>query len=339
MPAQSGIEVLLKPGPGVMMFHLAWPWMALLLPLPWIMLRLRRAAAPGGWALYLPFAASVETPGAVTLRPRYVPALLTAAWALLVLAAMRPQWLGQPLPVPTHGREIMLAIDCSGSMATQDMGGASRLEVAQIVAGRFVEQRRGDQIGLILFGTRPYLQAPLTGDLGAVRQFLDRAVVGVAGPQTAIGDAIGLAIKEVQRREGVRGAPARQSVLILLTDGGNDAGAVQPIEAARIAARTRLRIFTIGVGAAEQQSLFGFDSGNTELNVGLLRQIVSITGGEYFRATNPQALQAVYRRINQLEPPVAHEQWLRPAAEWFNWPLALALLLSVPAAWLMAERF
>jgi Ca-activated chloride channel homolog len=322
-----------------MMFHLAWPWMALLLPLPWIMLRLRRTAEPGGWALYLPFAASVETPGAATQRPRYVPTLLTAVWALLVLAAMRPQWLGQPLPVPTHGREIMLAIDCSGSMATQDMGGASRLEVAQIVAGQFVEQRRGDQIGLILFGTRPYLQAPLTADLATVHQFLDRAVVGVAGPQTAIGDAIGLAIKEVRRREPVGGSPARQSVLILLTDGGNDAGVVQPIEAARVAAQTRLRIFTIGVGAAEEQSLFGLDNGNTELNVRLLRQIVSITGGEYFRATNPQALQGVYRRINQLEPPVAHAQWLRPVAEWFNWPLALALLLSVPAAWLMAERF
>jgi Ca-activated chloride channel homolog len=321
-----------------MMFHLAWPWMALLLPLPWIMLRLRHTVEPVGWALYLPFAASVDTPGAPMRRLRYVPTLLTAVWALLVLAAMRPQWLGQPLPVPTHGREIMLAIDCSGSMATQDMGGASRLEVAQIVAGRFVAQRRGDQIGLILFGTRPYLQAPLTADLATVRQFLDRAVVGVAGPQTAIGDAIGLAIKEVHRHERPRGAPVRPSVLILLTDGGNDAGVVQPIEAARIAAQTRLRIFTIGVGAPAEQSLLGVDTGNTELNVALLRRIVSITGGEYFRATNPQALQAVYRRINQLEPPVAHAQWLRPAAEWFDWPLALALLLSVPAAWLMAER-
>jgi Ca-activated chloride channel family protein len=322
-----------------MMFHLAWPWMALLLPLPWVMLRLRRTAAPGGSALYLPFAASVATPAPTATRPGYVPTLLTAVWALLVLAAMRPQWLGQPLPVPTRGREIMLAIDCSGSMATQDMGGASRLEIAQIVAGRFIDRRRGDQIGLILFGTRPYLQAPLTADIATVHQFLDRAVVGVAGPQTAIGDAIGLAIKEVRQREGTRGAPVRQSVLILLTDGGNDAGVVQPIEAARVAAQTRLRIFTIGVGAAEEPSLFGLNTGNTELNVELLRKIVSITGGEYFRATNPQALQAVYRRINQLEPPVAHNQWLRPAAEWFDWPLALALLLSVPTAWLMAERF
>lgn len=321
------------------MFHLAWPWMALLLPLPWIMLRMRHAAQPGGAALYLPFAASVAAPAPTATLPRGLLALLATIWALLVLAAMRPQWLGQPLPVPTNGRQIMLAIDCSGSMASQDMGGASRLEIVQIVAGRFIDQRRGDQIGLILFGTRPYLQAPLTTDISTVHRFLEEAVVGVAGPQTAIGDAIGLAIKELRQRERTSGAPMHQSVLILLTDGGNDAGVIPPLEAARLAAQTGLRIFTIGVGAAEQQSLFGLTTGNTDLDVGLLQKIASITGGEFFRATNPEALQAVYRRIDELEPTAGHKQWLRPAAEWFTWPLTIALLLSVPAAWLMAERF
>ena len=321
------------------MFHLAWPWMALLLPLPWILLRMRRAAEPGGSALYLPFAAAITAPSATGTLPRGALALLAAVWTLLVLAATRPQWLGQPLPVPTSGRQIMLAIDCSGSMASQDMGGVSRLEIVQVVAGHFIAQRRGDQIGLILFGTRPYLQAPLTTDIATVHQFLDEAVVGVAGPQTAIGDAIGLAIKELRQRERISGAPMHQSVLILLTDGGNDAGVIPPLQAARLAAQMGLRIFTIGVGAAEEQSLFGLTSGNTDLDVGLLQQIASLTGGEYFRATNPQALQAVYRRIDELEPIVGNKQWLRPAAEWFSWPLALALLLSVPAVWLMSERF
>ena len=320
------------------MFHLAWPWMALLLPLPWLMLRVRRAAEPAGAALYLPFAASVAAPTPAATLPRSVLALLAAVWALLVLAAMRPQWLGEPLPAPTSGRQIMLAIDCSGSMASQDMGGVSRLEIVQIVAGRFIERRQGDQIGLILFGTRPYLQAPLSMDIPTVHQLLDEAVVGVAGTQTAIGDAIGLAIKELRQRERTGGAPMHQSVLILLTDGGNDAGVMPPLEAARLAAQTGLRIFTIGVGAAEEQSLFGSTAGNTDLDVGLLKQIASITGGEFFRATNPQALQAVYHRIDELEPSAGHAQWLRPAAEWFTWPLALALLLSVPAAWLMAVR-
>lgn len=320
------------------MFHLAWPWMALLLPLPWILMRARRTADPGGSALYLPFAASVTAPAATAGAPRPVLALFAASWALLVLAAMRPQWLGQPLPAPTSGRQIMLAIDCSGSMASQDMGGASRLEIVQVVAGHFIDRRRGDQIGLILFGTRPYLQAPLTTDIATVQQFLDEAVVGVAGPQTAIGDAIGLAIKELRQRERTSGAPIHQSVLILLTDGGNDAGVIPPLEAARLAAQTGLRIFTIGVGAAEQQSLFGLTTGNTDLDVGLLKKIASITGGEFFRASNPQALQAVYRRIDELEPTAGNARWLRPAAEWFTWPLALSLLLSVPAVWLVAER-
>lgn len=321
------------------MFHLAWPWMALLLPLPWILLRIRRAAEPGGSALYLPFAASVAAPAATARLSRGVLALLAVIWALLVLAAMRPQWLGQPLPVPTSGRQIILAIDCSGSMATQDMeGGESRLQVVQQVAGRFIGQRHGDQIGLILFGTRPYLQTPLTTDLSTVHQFLDEAVVGVAGPQTAIGDAIGLAIKELRQRERTGGASMHQSVLILLTDGGNDAGVMPPIEAARLAAQTGLRIFTIGVGAATEQSIFGLTTGNTDLDVGLLKKIASITGGEYFRATDADALAAVYHKIDELEPVAGDKQWLRPAAEWFTWPLALALLLSVPAAWLMAER-
>src|SRR5579883_481466 len=321
------------------MFHVAWPWMALLLPLPWIMLRARRAAAPGGSALYLPFVASIAAPAATETLPRSMLALLAAIWALLVLAAMRPQWLGQPLPVPTNGRQIMLAIDCSGSMASEDMeGGESRLQVVQQVAGRFIDQRRGDQIGLILFGTRPYLQAPLTTDISTAHQFLDEAVVGVAGPQTAIGDAIGLAIKQLRQRESTGGAAVHQSVLILLTDGGNDAGVMPPLEAARLAAQMGLRIFTIGVGAQEEQSLFGLSVGNGDLDVDLLKHIASITGGEYFRAADAEALSAVYRKIDELEPAAGDKQWLRPAAEWFSWPLALALLLSLPAAWLMAQR-
>ena len=321
------------------MFHLAWPWMALLLPLPWIMLRARRTAEPSGSALYMPFAAAVTGPVASATVSRGILALLAAIWALLVLAAMRPQWLGQPLPAPTSGRQIMLAIDCSGSMASEDMaGGESRLQVVQEVAGRFIDQRRGDQIGLILFGTRPYLQAPLTLDIATAHQFLDEAVVGVAGPQTAIGDAIGLAIKELRQRETTGGASMRQSVLILLTDGGNDAGVMPPLEAARLAAQTGLRIFTIGVGAAGEQSLFGLTAGNSDLDVDLLQKIASVTGGQYFRATDAEALRAVYRKIDELEPASGDKQWLRPAAEWFTWPLALALLLSVPAAWLLAER-
>lgn len=322
------------------MFHFAWPWMALLLPLPWVLYRVRRPAEPRGAALYLPFAADVAGTGAgAPTASRANMALLGCIWVLLVLAAMRPQWLGAPLPLATSGRQIILAIDCSGSMATRDMaGGESRLQVVQRVAGQFIDARKGDQIGLILFGTRPYLQAPLTTDLATVHRFLDQAVVGIAGPETAIGDAIGLAIKTLRENDRHIGVGhRRQPVMILLTDGGNNTGVLPPIEAARLAAQTGLRIFTIGVGAAVHRTFFGV-SGNTSLNVKLLKRIARITGGEYFRATDPDALSAVYRKINRLEPVAGDKQWLRPAAEWFALPLSLALLLSLPAAWLMAQR-
>ncbi len=320
------------------MFHFAWPWMVLLAPLPWVLRRVLPATEPRGAALFVPMAADVSAAGAGAPRTsRADGALFSAAWLLLILAAMRPQWLGAPVPVHTEGRQIILAIDCSGSMATEDMGGGqSRLQVVQQVAGRFVSGRHGDQVGLILFGTRPYLQAPLTSDLGTVHRFLDEAVVGVAGPQTAIGDAIGLAIKTL--RQDNRGARTRrQPLMILLTDGGNNAGVMPPLEAARLAAETGLRIDTIGVGAAVHQTFFGV-SGNTDLDQQLLKKIAKITGGRYFRATDRGALRAVYRQIDRLEPVAGDRRWLRPSTEWFALPLSLALLLSLPAAWRMTER-
>jgi Ca-activated chloride channel family protein len=330
------------------MMHIAWPWMALLLPLPWLRYWLSSAAQPAGAALFVPMAAAVMVAGGAPtsshLHMSWQRALLVAAWVLLVAASMRPQWLGEPQAVPSSGRRMMLAIDVSGSMATQDMADdASRLRVVQAVAGQFVDGRRGDRVGLILFGTRPYLQAPITADLGTVHRFLDEAVIGVAGPETAIGDAIGLAIKRLRAEKaaesGDDGKPGDNTVLVLLTDGQNDAGAMPPLEAARLAKQAGLRIYTIGVGAAADESLLGFDSGNTDLDESTLRAIARETGGLYFRATDANALQQVYRQIDRLEPVAGRDQWLRPTAEWFAWPLAAALLLSIAAAGGRARRW
>jgi Ca-activated chloride channel family protein len=248
---------------------------------------------------------------------------------------MRPQWLGDPLPTPTTGRRIILAVDVSGSMSTPDMANnASRLHVVQQVAGRFIDGRQGDQVGLILFGTQPYVQAPLTQDLVTVHRFLDEAVVGVAGPETAIGDAIGMAIKRLRaeaHEAGASGAPAR-TVLILLTDGQSNAGIIQPVQAARFAAEAGLRIYTIGVGAAARPGFFG-PRGNNDLDEATLQQIARITGGQYFRATDASALQSVYQQIETLEPVEGRAQWLRPVDEWFWYPLCAALLLSLPGVW------
>ena len=329
------------------MIHLAWPWMVLLLPLPFLYYRLAPAAEPRGSALFLPFVASLLQHGTGTVRApgRWhlsVIALWGVIWLLLVLAATRPQWLGDPVEVPTTGRRLLLAVDVSGSMATEDMAGRqSRLQVVQEVAGQFIEQRRGDRVGLILFGTQPYLQAPLTADLTTVHRFLDEAVVGVAGPQTAIGDAIGLAIKRVRDEPSSEGGAntARRTVLILLTDGQNDAGVMPPLEAARLAAQMGMRIYTIGVGAFAGSGLFGMGPGNDDLDEDTLKAIAKETGGAYFRAADAGALQAVYAQLDRLEPTAGRQQWLRPADEWFTWPLALALLLSVPAAWLAGRAW
>jgi Ca-activated chloride channel homolog len=151
----------------------------------------------------------------------------------------------------------------------------------------------------------------------------------VAGPQTAIGDAIGLAIKRLKAAQAQSGAQG-EMVLILLTDGSNDAGLMDPIQAAKMAAAAGLRIYTIGVGAAAQQGFFG-TVGNADLDEGTLKSIAKITGGEYFRAADADALQDVYAHIDKLEPGAGRPQWYRPSTEWFPWPLALALLLSVPA--------
>jgi Ca-activated chloride channel homolog len=314
------------------MIHFAWPWLALLTPLPWIHYRLRSAVAAGGAALFLPFLGSIGSSASAAARAgKRAQILFAALWLLVILAAVRPQWLGEPLPVTTSGRKVLLAVDVSGSMATPDMGGAeTRLQVVQEVAGRFIDSRQGDQVGLILFGTQPYLQAPLTPDLTTVHRFLDEAIVGVAGSETAIGDAIGLAIKRLRASDD--GAPApdasKQTVLILLTDGESNAGALPPIEAARLAAQAGLRIYTIGVGAIPQGGFFA-SQGNTDLDEDTLKDVAKATGGEYFRAADADTLQAVYRQIDKLEPAAGHDQWLRPTHEWFTVPLALALVLSV----------
>jgi Ca-activated chloride channel family protein len=319
------------------MINFAWPWMLLFLPLPWLLARLLPPARPQGAALFLPFAASLAGASAPAVRapPRLRRVLFALVWLFLLAAAARPQWLGDPQALPSSGRRLLLAVDVSGSMATQDMaGGYNRLQVVQKVAGDFIRGRHGDRVGLILFGTRPYLQAPLSADLGTVGEFLRQAVVGVAGAETAIGDAIGLAIKRL-REEGddPGGKPGGETVLILLTDGSNTAGAMPPQQAAELAAAAGLRIYTIGVGSDAQPGFFGI-GGGSDLDEDTLKGIARATGGEYFRASDAGTLEQVYARIDRLEPSAGRAQWYRPSDEWFYWPLGLALLFSLPtAAW------
>lgn len=315
------------------MFEFAWPWLFLLLPLP---LLLRRALAPTtpGQALHLPQPGlRLAVAGGSAVRS-FVPWLMALAWLCLVAASARPQWVGPPQAQQRSGRGLLLAVDLSGSMNTPDMELAgqpvSRFGAVKAIAGNFIDRRRGDEMGLILFGSQAFLVTPLTYDLDAVRAQLQGAAVGLAGTETAIGDAIAIAVKRLSA------LPEQARVLVLLTDGVNNSGSITPLEAARAAKAAGVRIYTVGIGAdrMEVPGFFGSQVVNpsADLDTGMLTKIADDTGGRFFRATDSAQLADAYRAIDALEPMPQNGPSLRPRKEWFVWPLAAALLLWLLAA-------
>ncbi len=323
------------------MIEFEWFWLLLCLPLPWLIQRWwPPTTQPGGGAsLRTPFLAELEPLlplTGTTQHPRTLPLIPLLAWCLLVVAVARPLWLGEPVEQGRTGRDLLLAVDLSGSMEIEDFlvegQTVNRLIATQQVAGRFIERRSGDRVGLILFGDKAYLQAPLTFDRTTVKTLLDEAAIGLAGDKTAIGDAIGLAIKRLHSN------PEGQRVLILLTDGANTAGEVQPLQAAELAAHEGLKIYTIGVGADEWvvQNFFGRRKINPskDLDETTMRSIAEKTGGRYFRARDTEALEDIYRLLDQLEPVERDSHPYRPRTELYIWPLGIALLL---ACWLLVN--
>ncbi len=319
-----------------MNFVLAWPWLLAALPLPLLAWWWPPAAAAAPVpSLRFPFSGAVRAtlergPGR---RSRARLALGATAWLLLVLAAARPQHVGETVHLPVTGRSIMLAVDLSGSMQTPDMQSGremvSRLAAVKTVAGDFIRRRAGDRLGLILFGDQAYVQAPLTFDRSTVHTLLNEAQIGLAGQQTAIGDAIGLAIKRLREE------PVGNRVLILLTDGASNSGTVDPLKAADLAAQEGVRIYTIGVGAEETTlpGPFGLmHQAPSDLDENALRAIAQKTGGRYFRASDVASLADIYGLLDKVEPRSKDEQSWRPVEELYLWPLGAALLLSVLVA-------
>jgi Ca-activated chloride channel family protein len=310
-----------------MSLDLAWPWLLGALPLPLaVYYLLPRAEERPAIALRIPFFAALAGADSSHSGSRLWRALLGAlAWALLVAAAARPQLIGDPIALPMEGRDLMLAVDISGSMVEQDMviGNrlVERLTAVKAVAGDFIERRAGDRIGLILFGSQAYLQTPLTFDRETARALLFESAVGLAGRETAIGDAIGLAVKRLRDQD------VENRILILLTDGANTAGSIDPMKAAELAAGEGVRIHTIGVGA-ESRGAFGLALGGARIDEGTLKAIAKATGGRYFRARDVGGLQEIYGILDELEPVVSDQQTFRPFDELFQWPLAAALVLS-----------
>ena len=316
------------------MIEFVWPWVFLLLPLPLLVRWLLPASAsPQEAALRVPFYASFSR---VSVSANHLQVrrwsfwLALLAWLFLVSAAARPQWLGEAIELPVSGRDLMLAVDLSGSMSTKDFElhgrTVNRLQAIKAVAGEFIRRRVGDRLGLILFGSQAYLQTPLTFDRHTVSTLLNEAEIGLAGKETAIGDAIGLAVKRLRNND------IKSRVLILLTDGANTAGEVEPIKAAELAAEEGLKIYTIGIGADEMivQSFFGNQRVNpsADLDEKALKAIANKTGGRYFRARDTQALEGIYKLLDKLEPVKKGEQTFRPRTALYVWPLAVALLLG-----------
>lgn len=313
----------------------AWPWLWLALPLPLLMYAwpLREDASP---ALRVPYESTrlplrgTRRRGGALLRSL----LLWLAWFCLVAAAARPQQLGEPIKPPRQARQMMLAVDLSGSMSEPDMQlGArvvDRLTAAKAVLADFLDRREGDRIGLVVFGQQAYALTPLTADRASVREQLRDSVVGLAGRETALGDAIALSVKRLREQ------PEGQRVLILLTDGVNTAGVLEPLKAADLAKAEGVRVYTVAFGASGGGSLFGVQlpGGEDQVDEKTLGKIASETGGRFFRARDTDELVGIYAELDGLEPVKNLGPAVRPRIERYAWPLGVALLLGLIAlAW------
>ena len=294
------------------MLEFAYPLVFWALPLPllvwWLMPPQRERVS----ALRVPFfeqiaeaAGSEARAGAIVMRRRWLQLVAAAlVWLLLVVGLAKPEWVGEPIVRTEAARDIMLALDLSGSMEYHDFPGedgndVSRFEAVQRVVDRFVAERESDRIGLIVFGTKAYLQLPFTGDLETARALVDLMEVGMAGPKTALGDSIGLAINSFEDSE------VDDRLLILLTDGNDTASKMTPINASDIAKLNDIEIHTIGIGDTDA-------TGEDRVDFDVLEAIARRTGGAFYNAEDETALEAVYRRIDQTAVADVRTQSWRP---------------------------
>ncbi|MDH3536971.1 MAG: VWA domain-containing protein [Gammaproteobacteria bacterium] len=313
------------------MLDFDWWFALLLLPLPFFVRKLMAPAERAELAITVPLLARYGDlhPTRQQAGSRFGGLCLWAFWIALVIAASRPFWLGDPVTRTVSGRDLMLAVDISGSMSEADMTIdsriASRIDVLKLVVENFIDRRGGDRLGLILFGTNAYTYVPLTFDLEALKELLQDISTGLAGRHTAIGDAIGVALKSMREQQ------AEHKVLVLITDGSNTAGFENPVLVAAAARQHGLTIYTIGVGSDAESLGRIYRSQNVPagiaLNENLLRRIADVSGGRYFRATNAARLEQIYQDLDQLEPVEHKYQSQRPRSELFVWPLSAALLV------------
>lgn len=311
-----------------------WPWVFVLLPLPLLVaLLLTKAKTQSSASLRFPYYAELQQQQKAGQRSRSWIKLVLAiiTWMLLITAAARPQHVGEAIVMPVSSRSLMLAVDVSGSMQEKDMQlqgrWVDRLTAVKKVAGDFIDKREGDRVGLILFGEQAYLQTPLSLDRKTVHIFLEEAQIGLAGKSTAIGDAIGLAVKRLKEQE------QDNRVLVLLTDGSNTSGNVDPLKAADLAAQESIKIYTIGVGGngSNVRSVFAV-GGRGEIDETTLQAISDKTGGRFFRANDTKSLESIYQLLDKIEPVSDETKHWRPVEERYRLPLAIAFILTLLSA-------
>jgi Ca-activated chloride channel family protein len=307
----------------------AYPWVIALLPLPLLIRWLAPSYREPRLAVRVPFmerlrratGREADTRPAVTRRRRLQWLQLVLVWLAIVAALSRPQWLSEPIVRELPMRDLLVALDLSGSMETRDFtgpGGATveRLTAAKQVLDGFLERRDGDRVGLIFFGSAAFVQAPFTDDLGVARELLDEAQIRMLGPRTVLGDAIGASIPLFERSE------VDDRVLIVLTDGNDTGSMVPPVRAAEIARDEGVVIYTVAMGDPQA-------AGEQALDEATLAAIAETTGGQYFHAEDRAALERVYDQLDELNPRQVETSTYRPQSEMFHWPLGFAMLLSL----------
>lgn len=309
------------------MLTVAYPWMIILLPLPWLVrliLPARRVVQP---AVRVPFGDRIRAAGSgATLAGKasrntwFLPVVI---WLLVLAALARPQWLEPPVSREQPTRDLLLLVDLSGSMRQEDFTNTAgtkvdRLTAVKEVLGDFLSRRKGDRVGLVVFGDAPFLQAPFSTDLSLSRRLLDETAIGMAGPRTAFGDAIGLAITLFAESE----APAK--TIIALTDGNDTASQVPPIEAARVAKERDIRIHTVAIGDPTTV-------GEEKLDEAALRLVAETSDGSSFFAGDREQLKGIYDELDTIETRQVKVVSHRPRRELYYWPLLAALVLSLAA--------
>ncbi len=311
------------------MLSFAYPWIALLLPLPLLAYWLLPAYAQSRRAVRVPFFDTLAnlsgaTPRAgvsVGARGWWRPLGLALCWCLALAALARPQWNEPPVHRDMPARDLLLLVDLSGSMDTMDFtdangARANRLAIVKQVLDHFLQRRKGDRVGVVVFGDAPFTLVPFTTDLDLARQLVAEMQVGMAGPRTVLGDAIGLGINLLAKSN----VPAK--TVIALTDGNDTASQIPPAEAARIAHDNGIVIHTVAVGDPAE-------AGEEKLDEATLQQVALLTGGSYSRALDRDQLGAVYKRLDEVEARKVDTVSFRPKIELFWLPLAALTLMSM----------